>query len=139
MRMLALMVAAAGLRLAADDPSRSELDRYQGTWVLVSEEFGGKAVPTVELLDLSNTVRGDRVRFTIRGKDRSATVTLDSSKTPKTYDLLRDDGLQSLEGIYMWEGDNIKICSADDQGDRPTEFRTAPGSKNRIRVWKRKE
>lgn len=139
MRMLALMVAAAGLRLAADDPTRSELDRYQGTWVLASEEFEGKVVPAAELPDLSNTVRGDKVRFTVRGKDRSATVKLDSIKNPHTYDLLRDDGLLFLKNIYMWEDDNIKICSADDEGDRPTEFRTAPGSKNRIRVWERQK
>ena len=65
--------------------------------------------------------------------------TLATSKSPKTYDLLRDDGLLSLKGIYTWDGDSIRICSADDQGDRPTAFRTEPGSKNRIRAWSRKK
>jgi hypothetical protein len=45
----------------------------------------------------------------------------------------------NLRGIYNWDGDNLRTCSADDQGDRPTEFRTVPGSKNRIRVWNRKK
>ena len=139
MRTLAPMVAAAGLLLAADNQSKSELDRYQGTWVLVVEEFGGRRVPSERLPDLSYTVRGDKVFFTTNGKERSATVKFDPSKSPKTYDLLRDDGLLSLKGIYTWDGDNIRICSADDQGDRPTAFRTEPGSKNRIRAWSRKK
>lgn len=139
MRMLALMVAVAGLLPAAGAPPKSELDKFQGIWVLDSEEFEGKAVPPDQLSDLSYTVRGDKLLFASGGKDRSATVKLDPRKTPKTYDLLRYDGLRSLKGIYTWEGDNIKICSADDQGDRPAEFRTEPGSKNRMRVWKRKK
>ncbi len=139
MRMLALMVAVAGLSPADEAPSKRELDMYQGIWVMDSEEFEGKAVPPDQLPDMSYTVRGDKVLFASNGKDRSATVKLDPGKTPKTYDLLRDDGLLSLKGIYIWDGDNIKICAAEDQGDRPTEFRTEPGSKNRIRVWKRKK
>jgi uncharacterized protein (TIGR03067 family) len=141
MTTLALTVAAAALSLATDDTSMSELEKYQGTWVLVSEEFEGKKVPAEELAaglkELSHTVEGDKVRFTSNGKDRSATVRLDPSSSPKTYDLLRDDGLRSLKGIYTWDGDNIKICVTDDQGVRPTEFRTGPENKNRIRVWKR--
>src|SRR5262249_47544221 len=109
---------------------------------LVSEEFEGRTVPAGELADdlknFSYTVRGDKVLFTANGEERSATIKLDPSKTPKTYDILRDDGLRSLKGIYTCDGFKIiKICAADDQGDRPTEFRTEPGSKNRIRVWKR--
>ena len=88
--------------------------------------------------DLACTVRGDEIRYVANGKGRSATVRLDPSVSPKTYDLLRNDGLLFLEGIYAWEGDTIKICSADDQGSRPTGFRTEPGSKLRVRVWKRK-
>jgi uncharacterized protein (TIGR03067 family) len=139
MRMLALLVAGAGLLLAADDPSKSELDKYQGTWVLISEEFEGKRVSAERLPDLTYTVRGDKIFFTSNGKDRSAIVKLDPSKTPKTYDLLRDDGRLSLKGIYTWDGDDIRICSADDQGGRPAELRTEPGSKNRIRVLKRRK
>lgn len=139
---LALTVAVTALTFTTDDLPRSDLDKYQGTWILVSEEFEGKTVSAEDLADdskrLSCTVRGDQVRYSSNGKDRSATVKLDPSKTPRTYDLVRDDGLVSLKGIYAWDGERIKICAADDRGDRPTEFRTRPGSKNRVRVWKRK-
>jgi uncharacterized protein (TIGR03067 family) len=137
----ALAVAVAVLSLAMDDTPESELDKYQGTWVLVSEEFEGKKVPaeglTGELKNLSYTVRGDKLLFTSRGEDRSATVKLDPNKSPKTYDLVRDDG-RPLKGIYAWDGETIKVCSADNQGDRPMEFKTEGGSRIRIRVWKRK-
>jgi uncharacterized protein (TIGR03067 family) len=132
------LVAAAGLLFAADDPAKSALEKYQGTWVLLSEEFEGKKVPADEVKDLSYTVQGHEILFKSNGKDRSAIVKLDPSRNPKTYDLVRDDGLVSLKGIYAWDGELIKICSAVDQGDRPTAFETRPGSKNQIRVWKRK-
>jgi len=138
---LALAVAVAVLSLATDDTPESELDRYQGTWVLVSEEIEGKTVPveelTGELKNLSYMVRGDKLLFTSRGEGRSATIRLNPNQTPKTYDLLRDDG-RPLKAIYAWDGETIKVCSADDQGDRPMEFKTEAGSRTRIRVWKRK-
>jgi uncharacterized protein (TIGR03067 family) len=133
------MVAVAGLLRSGEGPSDSELDRYQGTWVLVAEEFEGKTISAGEMADLSYTIRGDRLFYTSNGEARSARVRLAPSKSPKTYDLVRDDGLRSLEGIYAWDGDTIKICSADDQGPRPEAFRTEPGSKNRIRIWKHKK
>ncbi len=136
MTSLAASVAIAVLTLASDDTPRSDLDKYQGTWVLVSEEFAGKTIPAGDLENLSYTVRGDKLRYTSRGKDRSATIHLDQTKSPRTYDLVRDDG-RPLRGIYAWDGENIKICSADDRGDRPKEFKTKAGSKSRIRVWKR--
>jgi uncharacterized protein (TIGR03067 family) len=138
-KLLALTVAAAGLLLAVDDPAKKELDKFQGTWTLTSEEFEGKPTPPENLPDVSYTVQGDKVVFTSNGKERTATLTLDASKDPKTYDLRRDDGLRTLKGVYAWDGDDLKICAADDQGDRPTELTTAPGSKNRLRVWKRKK
>lgn len=139
LRPLVLTVVLAGLPLATDELPRGELEKYQGTWVLVSEEYAGKAVSTEELPDLSVVVQGNQVHDITQGVDRSAIVTLDPSKSPKVYNLLRDDGVLSLKGIYTWEGETIKICATDDQGDRPTEFKTAAGSKSRIRVWKRRK
>lgn len=137
-----LSVAVAALSLATGDSPESELDKYQGTWVLVSEEFEGRKVPAAELAedlkDLSYTIRGNKLLFTVRGEERSATIKLDSSKSPKNYDLVRDGDGRSLRSIYTWEGfKTIKVCSADNQGDRPTEFKTGSGSRNRIRVWRR--
>jgi uncharacterized protein (TIGR03067 family) len=128
------------LLIVADDPARRELDKYQGTWVLVSEEFQGKPVPAAERPNLSCTVRGDRLLYKVRDEGRSATVELDPTARPKHYDLAPDDGQRTLKAIYAWDGDDtIKICSADDQGDRPKEFKTGPGSRHRIRVWKRQK
>lgn len=138
---IALAFAVAVLRLAAGDTAEGELERYQGSWVLASEEVNGKTVAAEDLAeDLKNltyTVRGNTLHFKARGKDRSATVKLDPTRHPRTYDLVRDDG-RHVKGIYRWDGETIRICSADDQGARPQEFRTHPGSRIRIRVWKRK-
>jgi uncharacterized protein (TIGR03067 family) len=124
---------------AVDDPSQKELAKFDGTWTLASEEFEGKKVAPEDLPGASYTVRDGKVTFTATGVERTATLTVDATKDPKTYDLRRDDGLRTLKGIYTWDGDDLKVCSADDQGERPSDFKTAPGSKNRIRVWKRKK
>ncbi len=89
------------------------------------------------LKNLSYKVKGDRVLFRSRGEARSATIKLNPNKSPKTYDLIRDDG-RPFKGIYAWEGETIKVCAASDQGARPKKFKTEVGSTNRIRVWKRK-
>ena len=72
MTSLALTVAFAVLSLASDETPESELSKYQGTWVLVSEEFEGKKVPAAELADdlkgLSYTVRDDKVRLHFEGQ-----------------------------------------------------------------------
>jgi uncharacterized protein (TIGR03067 family) len=141
MTALSLAFTIALLRLAADETPESELARYQGTWVLASEEFGGRTVPAEDLAedlkDLAYTVRGNELHFTARGRDRTATIQLDPTRSPRTYDLVRDDG-RRIRGIYRWEDETIKVCSADDEGARPREFKAQAGSKVRIRVWKRK-
>jgi uncharacterized protein (TIGR03067 family) len=138
MTSLILTTTLASLLLGPDATAHSELEKYQGMWVLIFEEFQGVPVPPDQLPDLSYTVQGDKVRFTSNGKDHSATVRLDPSKTPRTYDLVRDDGGPAMRGIYTWDDGNIKVCSSDDQRNRPTGFETGPGSKRRIRVWMHK-
>ena len=96
---LALTVVVAVLSLATDETPKSDLDKYQGTWVFVSEEFAGKTVPAEDLERHSYTVHGDKLRYDSRGEDRWATIKLDQTKSPKTYDLVRDDG-RLLRGIY---------------------------------------
>lgn len=126
--------------LLLDDPlkPRSDLDKYQGSWILVSEEFEGKRVSPF-MRDITCTFRGNKVVFESTGDGRASTIRLDPSKSPKTYDLVRDDNHLSLKGIYDLDGDKIRICiSYHGNGDRPTEFKTAPGSDNQLLVWSRK-
>ncbi len=47
------------------------------------------------------TVKRDKVVSTVKGKELSAFVELDPMKTPRTYELIREDGIHSLHGIYM--------------------------------------
>ena len=44
MTSLALTVAFTALSLASDETPESELSKYRGRWVLVSEEFGERNV-----------------------------------------------------------------------------------------------
>ncbi len=138
MKILVLGLAFFGLILTENDAAKKELDKYQGTWVLVSEEYEAREIPFEELKDLDVTVKGNQLFFKSNGRDQAATIKFDPSKEPKPYDLFRNDGRLSVKDIYTWDGETIKICSADDQGARPTAFETRPGSPNRIRIWRRK-
>ena len=131
-----LLVVVAGSLLAAGEPE-DDLAMYQGVWVLVSEEFQGKQIPPDQLEELTCTVRNDKILYRSNGKIQSAIIMLDPNKTPKSFSLLREDGHLFMKGIYELKSERIKICAEDDQGDRPKEFKTGAGSKNRIRVWKR--
>jgi hypothetical protein len=41
MNLVVVSVLMIGLLAAGDDP-KSDLDRFQGTWVMVDREFGGQ-------------------------------------------------------------------------------------------------
>lgn len=142
MTSLVLSIAIAAFHIPAIDTPKFELTRYQGTWVLVSEEFQGKTTPAEKLPEslrtLTYTIRGDKIVFSTQGEERTGRVKLDPRKNPKSLDLIQQDGL-TLKAIYMWDGENLKVCASSHEGDRPTEFKTGAGSNNCIRIWKKKK
>jgi uncharacterized protein (TIGR03067 family) len=142
-------VFAVGLLVAADGPgkdeAKSDKDKLQGTWQVVSAERMGKAMPEPEkhkLVIEGDTLtiqRGDAVLF--KGK-----VKLDPAKKPKTLDMefTEDAGGQKKgqvsQGIYVIEGDTLKWCNAAPGAeDRPTEFSTNDKKNHMLIVLKREK
>src|SRR5262245_36044388 len=126
MKVLIVMVTAAGLALAADGPgedaAKAELERLQGTWQLASAETDGKKAPEDQIAKVRVVIRGNK--HTVHVGDQVAAkeipFTLDPSKTPKTVDDRLPDG-REVHGIYELDGDTLKSCVAAVGQDRPTE------------------
>lgn len=136
------VVLAAGLLLAADskDDIKKELDPLQGTWVAVSLERDGKALPEDQLKILTRTVKGDQYVITRSGETvGKGSFKVDPTKKPKTIDITRDEAKDGvILGIYELDGDKYKICySAPGSKERPKEFAAKEGSGNTLAVWKR--
>jgi uncharacterized protein (TIGR03067 family) len=149
MRMRLLLVVAAGLLVAADtkdDAAKKELQKFKGTWVMVSGEVDGKPVPDEHVKKSKITWDGDKVTlFTPHQSDKpiEAKTTVDPSKSPKEMDWTRSVGPNAqvtMHAIYEFDGeDKYKICFDPSGKERPREFATKTGTGHMLHVWKRQK
>jgi uncharacterized protein (TIGR03067 family) len=138
-----LLVLLAGVLVAADakDDAKKEMEKLQGTWVMVSSERNGEALPDNQIKAFKRTIKGDE--FTVaRDAETVAkgTFTVDPSKSPKTIDVTITEGDnkdKKMLGIYEIDGDNHKVCYAPFGKDRPKEFSSKGEEGLVLSVWKR--
>jgi uncharacterized protein (TIGR03067 family) len=115
----------ADARAAAGEKKgdKSDLDRFQGSWTIASLTKDGMEVPEDFLKDIKVVITGEKMSINIMGKDIKATFKLDPTKKPKQIDLKIDDQKETGIGIYVIDGDTIKICASEGK-DRPKEFKS---------------
>src|SRR5216683_1613913 len=144
MKYQAILIFAASLLIAADDPKdaapKKELDLLKGTWAATSYVKDNKPAPEPDLKMMKLTIAGDQVTFT-KGKDaRKSTYKLDPAQKPKTVDIVMVDGPdkgKTLQAIYEINGDELKICLAILDKPRPKEFAAKP--ETILETWKREK
>jgi uncharacterized protein (TIGR03067 family) len=139
------LVTVVGVLLAAGAPGEAADSKsaggLRGTWTAVSAERNG--APADDLKGHRLTFTGDR--FTIRSKGKilyQGTYRIDPSKNPATIDFTHTTGEakgKSWQGIYVLEGEGLKICdNADDLAKgRPAALATEPGSGRVLVSFKR--
>ena len=149
MRLAAIVVLVATCGPAnADDKdgraaARKDLEQLQGTWMVVSMEREGEAIPQEELKGRSCVYEKDA--FTLKSGDqprRRGLVTLDPSRKLKainTWDLDGPYTDATVPGIYELSGDTLKLCFSRPGAERPTEFTTKSGSGLILVVYQRKK
>lgn len=129
-----------------DDAVKSELDQFQGVWVLTSSRTDGRDTPPEgikQLADFKIIVKsdtwtckvGDETRFD--GKFR-----LDPTKTPKWFDFTNTSGPhkgKTFLAIYKLEADTLTYCEAAEGKLRPSEFAAKPASGRTLNVFKREK
>src|SRR5262245_46703706 len=128
MRRHTLLILSVGLFIAADakDDARKDLDKMQGTWLLVSGERDGKKFSEEEikqskLIIKDNTFRIPRSEV---GTSHEGTFKIDPGKKPKEIDSINGSGKDKGKtwlGIYELDGDLKKVCFAPPGKERPKD------------------
>jgi len=124
-------------------------DELQGTWMLMAREEDGKRQEFPQGVGI--TVTFDKGKMTTReeplglfargaGNSTQGAYTLRPSEDLKEIDLAYLDGPKKGQpwkrGIYLLEGNQLKICWGDEE-NRPSEFATAGDSKLVLNVFRR--
>jgi len=148
MRLLsAVLLAALSLTFTdavqADD-AKSDTEIIQGTWKIVKAEKDGNPIPEEVIKQVLRIVfDGEKFRSDETGAHNAleATFKLDQNKKPKALDLTFLNAPlkgEKVACIYELKGDDLKlVLPIREKTDRPTEFKTAPGSDLALYVLKR--
>lgn len=143
--IVTFLLVAVGSGGVADDAKdaaiRKEKKNFVGTWKLVSCEAEGEKTP-------EEILKGEVVRWRITDDTIFSTVenenigedkyALDPSASPKTIDLADKEGRRT-PGIYLLEGDTLKVCMNEGSKDRPKEFASRPDTHLTVWVFKREK
>jgi uncharacterized protein (TIGR03067 family) len=112
---------------------KTDLDRLQGVWSVVSIERGGKPAKPEKAVFM---VDGKRACWQTSDSEIQGGLYLEPTSKPKGYDLATST--RTFEGIYSLEGDTLRLCY--DLGvdpKRPGGFSTEKGSQQVLVVLKR--
>jgi uncharacterized protein (TIGR03067 family) len=133
--LLAVVFASASVVAGGD--AKADLKKLTGTWSIVSAQKGGGELPANELKELRLIFNGDKLSARFGEKSKDGTFKIDPSKKPKQIDITLMD--KTAEGIYRFKGDNLELCLSEPGEPRPTEFKSAEGSKTFLFVLKREK
>lgn len=113
------------LFLTAGEPA-SDLERFQGKWLVVSLTEQGKAIPAAETDLLEFAI--DKDLFTVTEKGQTVVqykFVHDASKKPKeinfTHQIGENKGKTEL-AIYQFEKDQLRFCLDETRKGRPKVF-----------------
>jgi uncharacterized protein (TIGR03067 family) len=142
------LVWSVGTIAAAPAPGQgaaAELQKFQGTWVMISAEMDGKKVADAQVKQSKITFVGDKVELITphQHKDKivASIAKLDLTKNPKEMHWVRTAGPNAgttVIAIYEFEGpDQYKICFDPAGLIVPKKFGTKTGSGHIWHTWKR--
>jgi len=123
--------------LLAQDKTPEAVDALQGDWVVVSAIRGGKPLPAEQAKMLSVTFKGDIMTLKDATMTDKVKFELDPKQKTPWINFVNDE--ETAPGIYELKGDDLKICWAMPDRDRPTDFAAQAETKATCLILKRKK
>jgi uncharacterized protein (TIGR03067 family) len=106
-----------------------------GTWVMTAVEHEGQSAPILARQEGPDPViwifEPEGLRIVQGRREKRATCTVDEAGDPPTLTITPLDGLeagQAIEGVWLRQAEQLKICLAGRGRERPTGFSLVPGS-----------
>jgi len=135
-------IAFASLSAFAADDS-TDVKALQGSWIPVKAELGAQPLPAEVLKKITLTLTNQNYEVTIVGEQPdSGAWSVDTSSKPKGMTIVGTKGPNSgktFPCIYDIKGDTFRICYDLSGAKRPTEFKTAAGTKLYLVTYNRKK
>jgi uncharacterized protein (TIGR03067 family) len=134
---LSLVLMCSPVPAVTGDDKKDE-DAIRGVWLAAEAELGGNKFPDDQRKSIKLELKDGK--YTL-GVDKG-TIKLDPSAKPKTLDVVGTDGPnkgKTIPAIYELDGDTLKVCYDLGGKARPTEFKTAAGTKQFLVVYKREK
>lgn len=118
--------------------NRTALAELDGTWILTEVERAGQplAAEDVASLRLTWVIKGGKLARTSTATKEQYEVTLkvDAGQQPKTIDVT--DKFGTVLGIYVVEGDTLKVCVARGKARRPVQFTSSKDQDAEVLIFK---
>jgi uncharacterized protein (TIGR03067 family) len=110
----------------------SDLDLLQGEWAITALRYDGEDVPPHTFAAARLVVEGDRFTSLGMGSAYSGKITLNTSVSPRAFDMFFEDGVEKGNtnyGIYEFTGDDRwRLCLATRGAERPKTFASTASS-----------
>jgi len=125
--------------------AQKELQKFQGTWVMVSTEMEGKKIADENVGRGKITFQGDKMQVLVPHHHAEMIavdiVKIDPTKNPKEMHFIRKNGPnagKTMIGIYEFAGDDQYKFAFDPSGAVTLkEFATKEGTGHIRNTWKR--
>jgi uncharacterized protein (TIGR03067 family) len=143
-----LLLCPIGSVFGADvggEDAKKELQKFQGTWVMVSGEMDGKKPADEHVKQGKIVFEGNKMHIVVPNQTAETIVAdivkIDPTKDPKEMHFIRKTGPnagKTLIGIYEFEGDGQYRFAFDPAGNVTLkEFVTKEGTGHVRNTWKR--
>lgn len=142
MRIIFVGVVVLALFTGCSPSNNGDVDGLQGTWSPITAELGGKSMPETVLKSISLKLDRNRYEVFADGSPDRGTYSTDASTQPKAMTITGTEGPnkgQSFPCIYDVQGDTMRICYDLSGAQRPTEFKSPPGTKVFLVTYARKK